>query len=83
MGRFLLHIIRKLRILKYWIKLKNSDNCILGSCLADRENINDTWINQIQTELNNLGVEYIFNESSIDKVTQKILEQRFFGFTQA
>ena len=78
LGRFPLHITRKLRILKYWIKLKNSDNCILRSCLEDRENINDTWINQIQTELNNLGLGYIFNESSIDKVTQKILEQRFF-----
>jgi hypothetical protein len=62
LGRVPLHIIRKLRILKYWIKLKNSDNCILRPCLEDRENINDTWINQIQTELNSLGLGYIFKQ---------------------
>jgi hypothetical protein len=45
LGRFLLHIIRKLGILKYWIKLKNSDNCIMRTCLEGK--YHDTWVDQI------------------------------------
>ena len=78
LGRFPLYITRKLRILKYWMKLKNSDNCILRSCLEDREILNDSWINDVRMELNHLGLGYIFNENTIDKFTLKLLEQRFY-----
>jgi hypothetical protein len=53
------------------MKLKNPCNCIR------RQNFffNDTWVYDMQAELNRQSLGYIFNKSSI---AQKILKQRFF-----
>ena len=34
LGRLPLYISRNIRIVKYWIKLLNTDNCILKECYA-------------------------------------------------
>ena len=60
LGRLPLYISRKLRIIKYWLKLRKSENCILKACLAQRILDNDEWIISIKNELNTLGLMYIF-----------------------
>ena len=68
LGRLPLYILRKLRIIKYWGKLKNTENCILKS-------LNDNWVNviNIKTELCKLGLAYIWDEMYIDKRLYKII----------
>jgi hypothetical protein len=68
---------RKLKLKRWW-----NPYCTLRSCLEDKENINGTSINQIQIELNSVGLGYTFNESSINKVTQKKFGARKFWRTQ-
>ena len=41
LGRLPLYISRNIRIVKYWIKLLNTDNCILKECYAT---LYDEWI---------------------------------------
>ena len=60
LGRLPLYISRKLRIIKYLLKLRKSENCILKACLAQRILDNDEWIISIKNELNTLGLMYIF-----------------------
>ena len=78
LGRLPLYILRKLRIIKYWGKLKNSQNGILKSCLEERVNLKDDWIINVKTELCKLGLAYIWDEMYIDKRLYKIIEHRFY-----
>ena len=77
LGRFPLNITRKLQIIKYWIKLKKSENIIIKSCLEDRENYDDDWLKNIKLELNHLGLGYIWEMEQIDAKLIKEIEQRF------
>jgi hypothetical protein len=43
LGRFPLYIKRKLRIFKYWLKIKNTNNCILKECYNYMVLDNDSW----------------------------------------
>ena len=78
LGRLPLHILRKLKILRYWTKLKNSCNCILKACFEERVLLNDHWVLNIKNELSKLGLAYIWDETYIDKRLFKIIEHRFF-----
>ena len=78
LGRLPLYILRKLRIIKYWGKLKNSEDCILKSCLEERINLNNNWVINIKTELCKLGLTYIWDEVYIDKRLCIIIEHRFY-----
>ena len=76
LGKLPLIVTRKLRIFKYWLKLKDTDNCILMSCLKERCDGKDPWILNIKNELSMLGLEYLW-ESELTPVTAyKIIEQR-------
>ena len=48
LGRFPLIVTRKLRILKYWLKLKHTDACILQNCFQNMMDRKDTWIVNIK-----------------------------------
>ena len=78
LGRLPLYILRKLRIIKYWGKFKNSQNCILKSCLEERVNLKDDWMINVKTELCKLGLAYIWYEVYIDKRLYTIIEHRFY-----
>ena len=43
LGRFPLYITRKLRILKYWLKVRRSINSILQTCYDYMIENNDSW----------------------------------------
>ena len=58
--------------------MKNSQNCILKSCLEERVNLNDDWIINVKTELCKLGLTYIWDEVYIDKRLYTIIEHRFY-----
>jgi hypothetical protein len=56
----------KLRIFKYWIKLKTTENCILKTCYGNLVARNDRWVLHIKNELSSLGLSYIWSENNID-----------------
>ena len=78
LGRLPLHLLRKLRILKYWIKLRRTENCILKECFESRVNSNDDWIISIKAELNKLGLSYLWDYDLNDKQLFSIIKQRFY-----
>ena len=62
LGRFPLLISRKIRIVKYWIKLLNTENIILKSLYEDMlENIDcRNWLSQVRDLLFSLGFGYVW-----------------------
>ena len=78
LGRFPLYITRKLRILKYWLKLRQSNNCILQSCYDYMVENNDSWMVNIAQELQSLGLGQMWNELILDvKSADKILRREY------
>jgi len=76
LGRFPLLIIRKLRIFKYWIKLRNTSNCILNGIYKEMEQYDDNWLINIRQELNMLGLNYIWKLTHVDNRTYNIIKER-------
>lgn len=66
----------KLKIFKYWLKLRGTDNCIIRACYEDMVLRNDKWIMCIKEELERLGVSYLWESNIADNCTYKIIEQR-------
>jgi predicted aconitase len=62
LGRLPLECVRKLRILKYWLKLLATKNCILKSCyehMCDEMNLKQNcknWVVHIISILKNIGL---------------------------
>ena len=79
LGRFPLYITRKLRILKYWLKVRQSYNCILQSCYDYMVENNDSWAVNIKQELQALGLGQMWDELILDvKSAYKIIEERIY-----
>ncbi len=76
LGRYPLNIIRKFRIFKYWMKLVNSDNCILKNCYENMVENEDIWLVNIRRELNTIGLGYIWNLESIGTYHYNIIVKR-------
>ena len=77
LGRFPLSIMRKLKIFKYWQKIRSSYNCLLKSSYDEMVEKNDPWIVNIKTELNSIGLLYLFDDSSSnDNRNMKLIESR-------
>ena len=79
LGRYPLNIIRKLRIIKYWLKLRLSPNCILQACYRDMLNQNDIWLMNVKEELYRIGLGYIwenpdFYGKPFDLVKSRLLD---------
>jgi hypothetical protein len=76
LGRLPLAVIRKLKIIKYWMKLRQTDNCILKECLKQMLLDNDDWIVNIKNVLYTMGLGFIWENEHIDKCMYTIVEQR-------
>ena len=74
-GRLPLYVKRKLKIFKYWVKLENTDNCILKACYEDMSTYSNIWLNNIKVELSNLGLNYLYNHSR-NQDTYRIIKNR-------
>ena len=62
--------------MKYWLKLRNTDNCILRTCYEEMVNENDKWIENIRLELDKLGLAFLWFTAYDEKSAFKIIEQR-------
>ena len=62
--------------MKYWLKLRNTDNCILKTCYEEMVNENDKWIENIRLELDKLGLAFLWFTAYDEKSAFKIIEQR-------
>ena len=79
LGRLPMFVRRKLRIFKYWLKIRYTDNCIIKSCYDDRLQNCDTWLCNIKDELRKLGLEYLFDcELYTTNYMYKLIEQRLY-----
>jgi hypothetical protein len=68
LGRLPLHIIRKIRIVKYWLKLLETRNCILISLYEDMLERNNTsnWLYQVKYLLCSLGFGDVWYKQHVD-----------------
>ena len=64
LGRYPLYIHRYIRIIKYWFKIKDSDNIILSvvynEALKDCINGKKNWVSNVKKLLNDYGFAYVF-----------------------
>ena len=71
LGRLPLYISRNIRIVKYWIQLLNTDNCILKECYATfydecfRKTRGVNWVSQIRDILLTNGFGYIWYNQNV------------------
>ena len=90
LGRYPMLVARKIRMFKYWIKVMNSDNCILRKCyeyLFDMclKNPNDrnNWVCCLRNELFNLGLNDMwYNQSLLCPEHLLLLKKRLYDMTK-
>lgn len=72
-----MYIKRKLRIFKYWLKMKNTNNIILKEAYEIMLANNDNWVVSIQYELSNIGLNFLYDETCSNQYkTYMIIECR-------
>ena len=76
LGRYPLQIVRKIRIFKYWLKLRSSKNSILNACYREMFENNDNWIIHLKNELANMGLNYLWDAPMQDNCILNIVEIR-------
>ena len=76
LGRLPMYIVRKLKIMKYWTKIRDTDNCVLKACYEQRLLDNDEWIVNIKSELDKLGLGYLWNSSLDRKLVYKKIKSK-------
>ena len=73
LGRFPLNTSRKFRIIKYWLKILNTNNCILKSCyelLLDDINLpRFNWANAVKNILLEVGLPHIWDSQQVENKT--------------
>jgi len=72
-GCYAIIMVRKFRIFKYCIKLRNIVNCILKSCYDDMILNNDQWIINVKQELYRIGLGFIWE---LPCVSLDVFQQR-------
>ena len=82
LGRLPLHVLRKLKIIKYWIKIKGTTNCILKNCYEQMLTDNDAWIVNVKLELERLGLGYLWQSDCADNIIYHLIEQRFYDINK-
>lgn len=70
LARFPLQLYRYIRIIKYWLKLLNSDNCVLKACYNDMYDRIDSdgkynWLVQVKDLLCRHGFNDIWLQQSV------------------
>ena len=76
LGRYPLQLIRKLRIFRYMLKLRSSQNCILNACFREMIENNDDWILNVKNELAKLGLNYLWDDVIQNNCFINIVENR-------
>ena len=68
LGRLPLHVIRKFKILKYWVKILSTDNCILQQCYQEMLINIDTnnWLSGVRDILCELGLLNIWYSQNVN-----------------
>ena len=88
LGRLPMYIERHCKMIKYWIKLLNTENCILKYCYEDmfeysciKPNDKQNWCNQIKNILFKYGFNYIWYDQYVDNVDYFLfqLKERMMG----
>ena len=76
LGRLPLTVNMKLRIFKYWLKLRTTENSILKASYENLVARNDKLILNIKNELSSLGLSYIWTENHSNTKVFNIIKQR-------
>ena len=74
LGRLPLYAKRKLKIFKYWVKLKNTDNCILKACYEDMSTYSNIGLNNIKDELSSYLYNHIRNQDTYRIIKHRIID---------
>lgn len=84
LGRLPMSIIRKLRIIKYWLKLIKTENCILRNVYEEMVSqlIPNTWCFNVRELLVSLGMHEVWLSQNVanTNVFLKIVKQRLSDF---
>ena len=88
LGRKPLLVFRKIRLLKYWVKILNTDNILLKNVyhmlvddvIAGNNYNGQNWAFQIKNMLNNLGFSHVWNNQEqndipFNEIKQRIIDQ--------
>ena len=80
LGRLPLHVIRKFKILKYWVKIVSSDNCILQQCYQEMLINIDTnnWLSGVRDILCELGLLNIWYSQNVNSDILQFIKQRLY-----
>ena len=81
LGRFPLKTITKLRLFKYWIKLRSTSNVIIKGVYEDLVHNNGKWLLNIRQEMNTLGLNYILNLSYVNKRVYCTIKERMLDIS--
>ncbi|XP_033745472.1 uncharacterized protein LOC117330985 [Pecten maximus] len=72
-GRYSLHVQRKIMIMKYWLKLLKTNNCILKSCYVallelniKKPNCKLNWVYEIKDDLCRHGFNYVWIAQNVN-----------------
>ena len=80
LGRYPMKIIRTYRIIKYWLKLLKTKNCILKTCYDTLlHNINSrrySWVHFVRDSLNSLGFSAFWDRQYVSNEKEFILNIR-------
>lgn len=89
LGRYPLYVNRYVRVIKYWFKIVNSDNCIMKTlydcALVDCYNGKSNWASNVKNLLYRNGYGYVWNNPfSVDPMIFTVMfKQRLIDvFTQ-
>ena len=80
LGQLPLHVIRKFKILKYWVKISSTDNCILQQCYQEiLVNIDtNNWLSGVKDILCELGLLNIWYSQTVNSDILQFIKQRLY-----
>ena len=80
LGRLPLPVIRKFKILKYWVKILSTDNCILQQCYQEMLiNIDkNNWLSGVRDILCELGLLNIWYSQNVNSDILQFIKQRLY-----
>ena len=80
-GRYPLLVLRRIKIIKYWLRIKQCPNSIMYKLMYLKNNNNNyvnTWTQKVQSLLNNLGLGYMWELRSLDDININTIIQRIY-----
>jgi hypothetical protein len=78
LGRYPLYVNRFVRIIKYWLKVVDSDNIIIRTvykqALSDCINGKNNWVSNVRKLLSDYGFAYVFENANVPNVKSFLCE---------